>query len=73
MDIAQILSRRYGSRVYSLNSNDYEGLVWLDDTPKPSEVMFDRLWPGVRNEIATEKDALGLACCGLMGCTHETF
>ncbi len=39
------------------NGDDYEGLTWLSDTPKPSKSTLDGLWQEVQDLIQTEKQA----------------
>ena len=36
MDIALILSQRYEGAQWSLNGDNYSGLTWLSDSPKPT-------------------------------------
>lgn len=56
-DYAAILSRRYQNKQWTLNGNDYEGLVWLDESPKPSKTKLDSLANEVIQEIADEAAA----------------
>jgi len=52
MDIPAILSRRYAGTEWTLNGDDYSGLIWLSDSPKPSEAELEALWPTVQYEVA---------------------
>ena len=52
-----ILSRKYKDSHCILNGDDYEGLVWLADTPKPTKKQLDDLWPIVQAEIEAEAEA----------------
>jgi len=54
MDIATILTKRYAGTVWTLNGDDYAGLTWLSDTPKPTEAALVKAWPGVQSDIAAE-------------------
>ncbi len=36
MDIAKVLQFAYPGKQFVLNGNDYNGLDWLDESPKPS-------------------------------------
>jgi hypothetical protein len=56
-DYAAILSRRYPGAQWSLDGDRYEGLVWLDASPKPTQVELDALWPEVAEELARERAA----------------
>ena len=49
-----ILSRRYQGKNWSLVGDEYTGLTWLSDTPKPSQATLDGLWAEVQQEIADE-------------------
>lgn len=58
MDIAIILSRKFQGTEWTLDGDDYTGLTWLSDSPKPSEDDLLSLWPTVQAEIAAEKQAV---------------
>jgi hypothetical protein len=55
MDIPLILSRRYTGAEWTLNGDDYSGLTWLSESPKPSEDDLLSLWPEVQHEVAMER------------------
>jgi hypothetical protein len=55
MDISAILSRRYAGTEWTLNGDDYSGLIWLSDSPKPSEAELEALWPEVQFQVAHEQ------------------
>ena len=57
MDIATILTRRYQGQEWTLDGDDYTGLTWLSDTPKPSKKTLEGLWAEVEAEIAEERQA----------------
>jgi len=57
MDYAQILTRKYPGSEWTLNGDDYSGLTWLSDGPKPKKAELDALWPEVQAEIAAEVQA----------------
>jgi hypothetical protein len=52
MDISLILSAKYGGAEWTLSGDDYSGLTWLSDSPKPTEKALEALWPEVQYEIA---------------------
>jgi hypothetical protein len=56
MDIALILSSNYVGSQWSLDGNDYSGLTWLSDTPKPTEKQLEAQWAEVQYE--TDLDAV---------------
>lgn len=57
IDYAAILTRRYAGNEWTLNGDDYDGLVWLSDTAKPTKTKLDSLWAEVQQEIADETNA----------------
>jgi hypothetical protein len=54
MDIPAILSAKYVGAEWTLNGDDYAGLTWLSDSPKPTEAELVALWPEVQYERAYE-------------------
>ena len=54
-DYATVLTRRYAGNQWTLNGDDYNGLIWLSDTPKPTKTKLDSLWAEVQQEIADEQ------------------
>lgn len=57
MDIPAILSRKFEGSEWTLSGDDYTGLTWLSDTPKPTKKTLESLWPEVVAEIEAEKQA----------------
>jgi hypothetical protein len=57
MDIAMILTRKYSGSEWTLNGDEYAGLTWLSDSPKPTKATLEKLWPEVVAEIEAEKEA----------------
>ncbi len=57
IDYATILTRRYAGKEWTLNGDEYDGLTWLSDTPKPTKTKLDSLWAEVQQEIADEATA----------------
>jgi hypothetical protein len=52
MDIPTILTRKYPGTIWTINGEDYEGLEWLDESPKPTKKELQALWPQVQYEVA---------------------
>ena len=52
MDIALILTDKYPGTIWTLNGDDYEGLEWLDDSPKPTKKALEAAWPEVQHTRA---------------------
>ena len=66
-DYAAVLTRNYPGSEWSLSGDDYAGLTWLSDTPKPSKATLDAAWPAVLDALAwdrvrAERDRLLAAC-----------
>lgn len=57
IDYPTILTRRYPGQEWVLNGDEYEGLAWISDTPKPTQEELDGLWEEVSSEIEAEKQA----------------
>jgi hypothetical protein len=48
MDIVAILTARFPGSDWVLSGDDYSGLEWLSDSPKPTENELEALWPEVQ-------------------------
>ena len=57
MDYTLILNLKYPATQWTLNGDDYEGLTWLSDTPKPSKAELDAQWGEVEQIMESEKQA----------------
>jgi hypothetical protein len=55
MHIVFILQTKYSGSEWVMNGDDYAGLEWLDDSPKPTEAELEALWPEVEYEVAMEQ------------------
>jgi len=74
IDYATILSRHYADKQWILDGDNYDGLVWLSDTAKPTKAKLDSLWAEVQQEIAdekTDKIALRQAVINKLGLTAD--
>ena len=63
MDIPAILVKIRPGASWHLDGDDYSGLTWTDDTPKPTPEEIAAAWPEVKNavdlaDIRRERDAL---------------
>ena len=54
INYSQILIRNYPGAQWSLNGDSYEGLDWLDSTPKPTQAELDAQWPQVAYNAQVE-------------------
>ena len=57
IDYPAILTRHYQGAEWTLNGDEYSGLTWLSDSPKPTQEELDALWPSTVEAIQAEKDA----------------
>lgn len=65
IDYTKILTRRYNAE-WTINGDDYSGLTWLSDTPKPTKKQLDDLWAEVSAEIEAEENAKASAKAELL-------
>jgi hypothetical protein len=45
IDYVAILSANYAGSEWTLDGDNYDGLIWLSSTPKPTQAELDALWP----------------------------
>jgi hypothetical protein len=57
MDIVQILITEYAGTEWTLVGDQYEGLEWLDGSPKPTEAELESKWEEVQAKIIAEEQA----------------
>ena len=55
-----VLLKLYPDSQWSLRGDTYDGLTWLDDTPKPTQAELDAAWPAVQQarqqaEVETQR------------------
>ena len=55
-DIAFTLSRMWPGAQWSLDGDSYEGLTWLDDTPKPTLKELEDAYPALAEAEAAKND-----------------
>jgi hypothetical protein len=55
IDYTAILSANYRNAQWTINGDTYDGLTWLDETPKPTQAELDAQWPQVayNQQVAT--------------------
>jgi hypothetical protein len=56
-DYAAVLTAIRPGALWTLDGDDYAGLTWLDDSPKPTKKTLDDAWPQVqydRDHVAVE-------------------
>jgi len=54
MDISQILYINFPGAEWTLNGDEYSGLNWLDDSPKPTENELEKLWAETQYKVACD-------------------
>jgi hypothetical protein len=58
-DYAAVLAAVRPGAQWTLNGDDYSGLTWLDESPKPTKKTLDEAWPQVDydNQYASVESA----------------
>lgn len=56
MDISLILTTNYPGSEWVLEGDEYAGLTWLSDSPKPTKATLEKAWPHV--EYQAQLDAV---------------
>jgi hypothetical protein len=58
-DYAAVLLANYAGSQWTLDGEDYSGLTWLSDTPKPTQAELDAAWPQVdyQNQVTAVETA----------------
>ena len=51
-DYAAVLTANYPDALWTLDGDDYDGLTWLSDSPKPTQAELDAAWPTVQQARA---------------------
>ena len=54
IDYSKILINNYPNTSWNLSGDSYDGLIWLSDTPKPTQEELDALWPSTQEEMAKQ-------------------
>jgi hypothetical protein len=55
LNYSLILTINYPNTEWSLNGNSYDGLTWLDNSPKPTQAELDALWESTQATVAEQK------------------
>ena len=58
IDYSLILSINYVGKLWALNGDSYEGLNWLDSSPKPTQEELDSLWESTQATLAAKAQAV---------------
>ncbi len=54
-DIPAVLAAIRPGAQWTLDGDDYAGLTWLDDSPKPTQAELDAAWPAVQYQRAYDE------------------
>jgi hypothetical protein len=54
-DYALILAKNYVGKQWTLAGDFYEGLTWLDESPKPTQAELEALWESTLKKATDEK------------------
>lgn len=59
VDYPAVLVAKYPGTQWTMNGDEYDGLNWLDASPKPTQAELDALWPQVQydNQVAAVEQA----------------
>jgi hypothetical protein len=77
IDYSLILVTNYGDKQWSLSGNSYDGLDWLDSSPKPTKSELDALWTETelaykaKEQSAKDTKASALAKLSALGLTQD--
>lgn len=52
MIIRWILEDKFPGTEWALSGDEYDGLVWLEDSPKPTKKALEQAWPEVQHNRA---------------------
>jgi len=61
IDLTKCLTHLYPNSQWTLNGDSYDGLVWLEDSPKPSQEELESVWDEVQNKINAEVETKAAA------------
>ena len=67
MDIASILQNKFPGKIWTLDGEEYEGLTWLDDSPKPTKEELEAIntESSIAQQTVRESALAKLAALGL--------
>lgn len=74
IDYTKILTLFFAGSEWTLDGDEYAGLTWLSDTPKPTKKELDNLWPQVESKVAADeaaKQAAKQAVLNKLGLTED--
>jgi hypothetical protein len=48
VDYPAVLNANYPGSLWTMDGDEYAGINWLDDSPKPTQAELDAAWPQVQ-------------------------
>jgi hypothetical protein len=54
IDYVWILTVNYVGKPWAINGNSYDGIEWLNSSPKPTQQELDALWPSTQDTLAKQ-------------------
>jgi hypothetical protein len=57
LNYSLILTTNYPTAQWILDGESYDGLTWLDTSPKPTQAELDALWESTQAAVAAKKQA----------------
>ena len=57
IDYILILAINFPGTTWTFDGDEYEGLEWLDETPKPTKEELEALWEHTQEVVAARKQA----------------
>jgi DNA-binding NarL/FixJ family response regulator len=72
-NISLVLTTKFPDSEWVLTGTEYEGLDWLDESPKPTKKQLEDLWPTVQSELEAKTTARqsALAKLAALGLTES--
>ena len=55
IDYSLILNKKYNGSEWTMQGEEYEGLQWFSDSPKPTKKELDSQWDEVLSIVENEK------------------
>jgi len=77
LDYSLILSTNYVGKQWTLSGDTYDGLTWLDSSPKPTQTELDALWESTQAQVLAKQEqaeatkASALAKLAALGLTQD--
>jgi len=57
INYADILIHNYVGKKWGINGFDYSGIIWSDESPKPTQAEMDALWESTQAQAQAKEQA----------------